>query len=450
VNNYTVFYSYLYFYQLLNIRYCYLIKIALQNFEFLKNVLKENPNHLGSTALITSAGQKDPATVEWIAGEEPKVVSEVYYEPYGGIVRQEVDGTAISNGADIFRYKYTGQEDARAAKAKAEEARVRRLSRTESLCDYETSLMYYGARYYDPDIGRFITADTIVPTGGMNSQGLNRYMYVAGNPVKYTDPTGRAWYNDWDDFKSAVTSKKAIATVGMIAGIVSLVVGYGMIPANPIAGWGLVALGSTMISTSATYMDDDPSNDGFVFRLFWPIDTGGKDSDPDSNGGYGPNGGGDSSGGSDENSKDDIGFKPIMPVDGTRTGDYDETRTKSDGTTYPHSGWDEAAPKDTPIYAAESGRIDKIIPNFHHTTGYGARIDIDHGGGLTTRYAHLSAIHVSPKQYVYKGQLIGRVGNSGGVSGKYGGYHLHFEIRTNGNHVNPAIYYYPWLFGFNY
>ncbi len=55
--------------------------------------------------------------------------------------------------------------------------------------DTGTGLYYYGARYYDPVTGRFVSADTIVPSSG-NPQSLNRYSYVYNNPVKYTDPTG--------------------------------------------------------------------------------------------------------------------------------------------------------------------------------------------------------------------------------------------------------------------
>ncbi|MSP13291.1 MAG: hypothetical protein EXR62_10090 [Chloroflexi bacterium] len=57
--------------------------------------------------------------------------------------------------------------------------------------DSSTNLLYYGARYYDPALGRFLQADTIVPQPG-NPQSLNRYSYVMNNPVKYTDPTGHA------------------------------------------------------------------------------------------------------------------------------------------------------------------------------------------------------------------------------------------------------------------
>ena len=55
--------------------------------------------------------------------------------------------------------------------------------------DDSTDFLYYGARYYDPALRRFISGDTIVPNPG-NPQSLNRYSYVLNNPVRYTDPTG--------------------------------------------------------------------------------------------------------------------------------------------------------------------------------------------------------------------------------------------------------------------
>jgi RHS repeat-associated protein len=55
-----------------------------------------------------------------------------------------------------------------------------------------TGLMYYGARYYDSSLGRFLSADTIVPQAG-NPQALNRYSYVNNNPLKYVDPSGHCW-----------------------------------------------------------------------------------------------------------------------------------------------------------------------------------------------------------------------------------------------------------------
>lgn len=58
-----------------------------------------------------------------------------------------------------------------------------------------TGLYYYGGRYYDPQIGRFISADTIIPDW-KNPRDFNRYSYVLNNPLKYSDPTGHRWWID--------------------------------------------------------------------------------------------------------------------------------------------------------------------------------------------------------------------------------------------------------------
>jgi RHS repeat-associated protein len=58
---------------------------------------------------------------------------------------------------------------------------------TDQIFDEETGLYYYNARYYDPELGRFNQADTIVPSAA-NPQTLNRYSYCGNNPLKYVDP----------------------------------------------------------------------------------------------------------------------------------------------------------------------------------------------------------------------------------------------------------------------
>ena len=117
-------------------------------------------DHLTSTAITTnSSGVRQ---------------TELRYFAYGG--------TRYDAGSQMTLYRYTGQ-------------------RVET----GTGLYDYGARWYDPQIGRFLAADSIVPTPG-DSQALNRYMYVLGNPLKYSDPTGHAacaagdracWENEW-------------------------------------------------------------------------------------------------------------------------------------------------------------------------------------------------------------------------------------------------------------
>lgn len=62
-----------------------------------------------------------------------------------------------------------------------------------------TGLLYYGARYYDPVLGRFLSPDSIIPGGGINPQMLNRYAYVGNNPINQTDPTGHCGYGDGSD-----------------------------------------------------------------------------------------------------------------------------------------------------------------------------------------------------------------------------------------------------------
>jgi murein DD-endopeptidase MepM/ murein hydrolase activator NlpD len=98
-----------------------------------------------------------------------------------------------------------------------------------------------------------------------------------------------------------------------------------------------------------------------------------------------------------------------------------------------HQGVDFAAPTGTPVYAAGEGRI-----AFAGTRGgYGTTVVINHTGGMSTLYAHLSSIQrgLRPGSLVRQGQVIGRVGSTGMSTGP----HLHFEVRRNNAPVNPAM-----------
>lgn len=102
-----------------------------------------------------------------------------------------------------------------------------------------------------------------------------------------------------------------------------------------------------------------------------------------------------------------------------------------------HNGIDLCRPggsKGAPVVAAESG---KVIYVGYQSMG-GNVIMIDHGNGITTLYAHLKtgSTCVRPGQYVTRGQQIAQIGDTGYVTGA----HLHFEVRVNGNRVNPAPY----------
>lgn len=95
-----------------------------------------------------------------------------------------------------------------------------------------------------------------------------------------------------------------------------------------------------------------------------------------------------------------------------------------------HSGDDYAAARGTPVPATASGTVTKA----GRAGGYGNLVEIDHGNGITTRYAHMSRVDVAVGQTVAKGAKIGEVGSTGRSTGP----HLHYEVRREGQAVDPA------------
>jgi murein DD-endopeptidase MepM/ murein hydrolase activator NlpD len=98
----------------------------------------------------------------------------------------------------------------------------------------------------------------------------------------------------------------------------------------------------------------------------------------------------------------------------------------------PHTGIDIVAPRGTPVVASAKGRVSVV----GHQGDYGLMVDIDHGHGIVTRYAHLSKATVRVGQRVERGELIGNVGQSGLAAGP----HLHYEVLVNGSPANPRRY----------
>ena len=89
--------------------------------------------------------------------------------------------------------------------------------------DSETGLYYYGARYYDAGIGRFISPDSVVDGKGLDTQGYNRYAYARNNPINYSDPTGHNWLFT---FLGALAIVVAITVVSaIVGGVVSVLSG---------------------------------------------------------------------------------------------------------------------------------------------------------------------------------------------------------------------------------
>lgn len=113
------------------------------------------------------------------------------------------------------------------------------------------------------------------------------------------------------------------------------------------------------------------------------------------------------------------------------TSHYDPSRTHpATGEARPHFGVDLRAPHGTPVRASGSGRILKAT----RSPSYGLVVDIDHGNGYITRYAHLSRVGAREGQVVRRGQVIGLSGATGVTTGP----NLHYEVYRNGWQVDPC------------
>ncbi|HEX4847695.1 MAG TPA: M23 family metallopeptidase, partial [Novosphingobium sp.] len=94
-----------------------------------------------------------------------------------------------------------------------------------------------------------------------------------------------------------------------------------------------------------------------------------------------------------------------------------------------HPGLDFKGPMGAPIYAAAKGTVSFV----GWKSGYGNVVEIDHGNGLVTRYAHMSGFRTVAGKPVMPGELIGLIGSTGRSTGP----HLHFEVRVHDQPVNP-------------
>ena len=126
-----------------------------------------------------------------------------------------------------------------------------------------------------------------------------------------------------------------------------------------------------------------------------------------------------------------------LPVAGTITSQFGHRVDPITGEVSSHTGTDIACAEGTPILAAADGIV--IVANGLDSWGgsYGYYIQIDHGGGLETLYAHCSSICVTTGQQVQAGEVIGYVGHTGRATGN----HLHFEVHINGVRRDAETYF---------
>lgn len=128
--------------------------------------------------------------------------------------------------------------------------------------------------------------------------------------------------------------------------------------------------------------------------------------------------------------QDSKGF--LKPTTGRFADGFGKRKDPINGKIRFHAGLDLAPGWRARVVAAQDGKV--IFAGIR--AGYGNLIILDHGGFLTTWYGHLDEILVKPQQLIKRGDLIGRVGNSGRTTGP----HLHFEVRLSGKPQNPLLY----------
>ena len=122
----------------------------------------------------------------------------------------------------------------------------------------------------------------------------------------------------------------------------------------------------------------------------------------------------------------------IAPVKGILTSSFGTRRDPITGKRASHRAIDIATAPGSNVVASADG----IVVRTGRIGGLGKAVYLSHGYGVTTRYAHLSSIEVTPGQRIERGDLLGRVGSTGRATG----YHLHYEVRVDGSAVNPLAY----------
>ncbi len=125
----------------------------------------------------------------------------------------------------------------------------------------------------------------------------------------------------------------------------------------------------------------------------------------------------------------------ILPTRGYITSGYGYRTDPFTGRIKFHHGVDIFAPRGTPVVAPARGRVYRI----RRERGYGLTLELDHGNGIHTFFAHLQSVKVHRGQIVDRGDTIALVGNTGRSTGP----HLHYEVRVQGKRVNPRRYIIP-------
>ena len=275
--------------------------------------------------------------------------------------------------------------------------------------DIDTKEYYLRSRRYDPRIGRFTSEDPIF-------SGSNSYEYCGNNPVNYSDPSGLTPLPGINTGGGAGGNKTTWTEVREVDGQVFIYTytnGVGYIgytytvpysnPHNtptPTAKEEIETTHKEIFEIKQLKNEMTTINPPVVSKgmFAWPV--------PDI-------------------------YWIGLEGNGKRFGE----RTLN-GTYNDHQGQDIANGLGSynEIVAAASGTVKEVVWS---TENYGYHIIIDHGHGIETLYAHCSIIYVNKGDIVNQNDIIAKIGSTGNSTGP----HLHFEVRINGNKVDPLLFY---------
>ena len=139
-----------------------------------------------------------------------------------------------------------------------------------------------------------------------------------------------------------------------------------------------------------------------------------------------------------QNVVSESGFRwPLPAGNNVVTSYYGNRKDPFTKTSRNHTGMDISAGKNTNIYAAKSGVVTTSVLGSGGSWAYGNYVVISHSDGTSTLYAHMNSRNVKQGQVVKQGDVIGFVG----TTGRSTGYHLHFEVRINGNRTDPLNFF---------
>ena len=302
----------------------------------------------------------------------------------------------------------------------------------EHLDDFE--LVHMNGRVYEPVLGRFLSPDPFVQYPE-STQGFNRYTYAANNPLSFTDPTGY-WLDNLDeddeiyddDDWNAYDWGDDLSTddEGGIGGLDDW--GQSTPVSNPATGQPVpTSSGSPQGVNQAGHGGGDRRG---MFSDYW--DDMRELQRVTVTLGY-----------MDMEIQERLTQSPLPgrrlnvrdPATHTADGRFDRTGSLGYRGGRHHLGVDIAAPVGTDVMAAGDGRA------VTRTAGtYGVIVEIYHGGGIVTRYAHLDSVTFSDKPRVAAGDIIGTVGTTGNVP-PTASPHLHFEVISNDKRVDPSNYF---------